>query len=102
MPACIADDGKYCCNSCTSHCKHILQLHYKICFKSFKNTSIYFNYLDLFTVSYLEIFKGSSVKLTAKERFKISFFCMQNKMFFHPSQAHGRGFGGSAPTCKSF
>lgn len=40
MPTRTADDDKYCSNSHTSHCKDIFHFHYKMCFKSYKNTSI--------------------------------------------------------------
>lgn len=102
MPACTAEDGKHCSNSCTSHCKAILQLHYKICFKSFKNTSISLIeiYLRWSAWNFLKI---CSLKLTITWRLFFGFFFhMQNKMSFFPARLTEEGMEAVSPQASPF
>lgn len=67
----------------------------------FKSCKIYkyFTHLDLFTVSYFKVYKVSSLKLTTKEKFKISFSRTEQNVCL-PRKAHRRGFGGRSPSHK--
>lgn len=98
--ACTADDGKHCCNSCTSHSKDILQLHYKMCSKSFKNTSISLIqiYLQRATWSFLKAVLSNPLQ---KKDFK-SLFHMRNKMSSFSARLTEEGLEAVPPHASPF